>query len=153
MAVKSSELYRFLPMRLEDLDMVYDLETDAYQFPWTKQIIRDCILYNYDSYSVFFGDRIIGYVISKISYPETHILNLTVNSKFRKNGVGTTLIQLIIDDARIRNSRDIILEVRSSNTAAQSLYKKLSFQRIGLRKDYYESKDGREDALVLRLEL
>lgn len=153
MAVKSSELYRFLPMRLEDLDMVYDLETDAYQFPWTKQIIRDCILYNYDSYSVFFGDRIIGYVISKISYPETHILNLTVNSKFRKNGVGTTLIQLIIDDARIRNSRDIILEVRSSNTAAQSLYKKLSFQRIGLRKDYYESKDGREDALVLRLKL
>ena len=153
MAVKSSELYRFLPMRLDDLDMVYDLETDAYQFPWTKQIIRDCILYNYDSYSVFFGDRIIGYVISKISYPETHILNLTVNSKFRKNGVGTTLIQLIIDDARIRNSRDIILEVRSSNTAAQSLYKKLSFQRIGLRKDYYESKDGREDALVLRLKL
>ena len=54
MAVKSSELYRFLPMRIEDLDMVYDLETDAYQFPWTKQIIRDCILYNYDSYSVFF---------------------------------------------------------------------------------------------------
>lgn len=153
MAVKSSELYRFLPMRLEDLDMVYGLEEQAYQFPWTKQIIRDCIIYNYDSYSVFFGDEIIGYIISKVSYPETHILNLTVNSKFRNNGVGTALIQLIIDDARIRNSKDIILEVRSSNTVAQSLYKKLSFETIGLRKDYYECQEGREDALVLRLVL
>tara|TARA_Y100001958_G_C21183821_1_gene513252 strand:+ start:802 stop:1263 length:462 start_codon:yes stop_codon:yes gene_type:complete len=153
MAVKSSELYRFLPMRIDDLDMVYNLEADAYQFPWTKEIIRDCILYNYDSYSVFFGDKIVGYIISKISYPETHILNLTVNSKFRNNGVGTSLIQLIIDDARIRNSKDVILEVRSSNVSAQSLYKKLSFEMIGLRKDYYESKEGREDALVLKLEL
>ena len=153
MAVKSSELYRFLPMRLEDLNMVYELEADAYQFPWTKQIIRDCILYNYDSYSVFFGDKIIGYVISKISYPETHILNLTVNAKFRKNGIGTTLIQLIINDARIRNSKDIILEVRSSNTEAQSLYKKLSFKTIGLRKGYYECIEGREDAFVLKLGL
>tara|TARA_B100000035_G_scaffold297200_1_gene289748 strand:- start:3077 stop:3538 length:462 start_codon:yes stop_codon:yes gene_type:complete len=153
MAVKSSELYSFLPMRLEDLNMVHELETDAYQFPWTKQILRDCILYNYDSYSVFFGDRIIGYIIAKISYPETHILNLTVDSKFRNNGVGTTLIQFIINDARIRNSKDIILEVRTSNISAQSLYKKLSFKMIGLRKDYYECSQGREDALVLKLEL
>ena len=153
MAVRSSELYRFLPMRIDDLDMVYNLEADAYQFPWTKEIIRDCILYNYDSYSVFFGDKIVGYIISKISYPETHILNLTVDSKFRNNGVGTSLIQLIIDDARIRNSKDIILEVRTSNVSAQLLYKKLSFEMIGLRKDYYESKEGREDALVLKLEL
>ena len=153
MAVKSSELYRFLPMRIDDLNMVYNLEVDSYQFPWTKEIIRDCILYNYDSYTVFFGDKIIGYIISKISYPETHILNLTVNTKFRNNGIGTSLIQFIIDDARIRNSKDIILEVRTSNASAQSLYKKLSFEIIGLRKDYYECKQGREDALVLKLEL
>ncbi len=129
MAVNKSELYRFLPMKIEDLNMIYELEAESYEFPWTKEIIRDCILYNYDSYSVFFGDKIIGYVISKISYPETHILNLTVKSKFRNNGIGTSLIQLIINDARIRNSKDIILEVRSSNDAAQSLYEKLCFKK------------------------
>ena len=153
MSVKKSELYRYLPMRVEDLDMVHHLETNSYQYPWTKEIIRDCILYNYDSYSVFFENTLVGYVISKISYPETHILNLTVDKTFRNNGIGKSLINLIINDARIRNSQDIILEVRSSNMVAQYLYEKLSFKKIGIRKDYYESENGREDAFVLRLEL
>ena len=153
MAVKSSELYRFIPMRVKDLDMIYELEIKSYDFPWTKGILRDCILYNYDSYSVFFGDVLVGYIISKISYPETHILNLTVSSQFRHNGIGGSLVQLIINDARIRNSQDIILEVRSSNKIAQSLYKKLLFKQIGVRKDYYDCNEGREDAYVLKLEL
>ena len=153
MAVRSSELYRFIPMRLNDLDKIYELEVKSYDFPWTKEILRDCILYNYDSYSVFFGDMLAGYIISKISYPETHILNLTVSSEFRNNGIGSSLIQLIINDARIRNSQDIILEVRSSNTIAQSLYKKLLFKQIGIRRDYYDCHVGREDAYVLKLEL
>ncbi len=140
-------------MRVEDLDMVYLLETNSYQYPWTKEILRDCILYNYDSYSVFFEKSLVGYIISKISYPETHILNLTVEKTFRNNGIGESLIKLIINDARIRNSQDIILEVRSSNIVAQYLYEKLSFKKIGIRKDYYESDNGREDAFVLRLEL
>ena len=133
--------------------MIYDLEIKSYDFPWTNEILRDCILYNYDSYSVFFGDEIVGYIISKISYPETHILNLTVNSQFRNNGIGGSLVQLIINDARIRNSQDIILEVRSSNKIAQSLYKKLLFKQIGVRKDYYDCNEGKEDAYVLKLEL
>ena len=153
MAVKSSELYRFIPMRLKDLDVIYELEIKSYDVPWTKGILRDCILYNYDSYSVFFGDMLAGYIISKISYPETHILNLTVSSQFRNNGIGGSLVQFIINDARIRNSQDIILEVRSSNKIAQSLYKKLSFKKIGVRKDYYDCHEGREDAYVLKLEL
>ena len=153
MAVKSSELYRFIPMRVKDLDMIYELEIKSYDFPWTKEILRDCILYNYDSYSVFFGDEIVGYIISKISYPETHILNLTVSSQFRNNGIGRSLVNLIIDYARLRNSEDILLEVRESNLEAQSLYKKLQFKKIGIREGYYKCSDGREDALVFRLKL
>ena len=45
MAVRSSELYRFIPMRLNDLDKIYELEVKSYDFPWTKEILRDCILY------------------------------------------------------------------------------------------------------------
>ena len=60
MSVNKSELYNFVPMTIEDLDGVYSLEVESYQFPWTKEILRDCILYNYDSYSVFFGDKLVG---------------------------------------------------------------------------------------------
>jgi len=153
MSVRKSDLYNFLPMDINYLTKVYELELESYDFPWTKEILRDCILYKYDSFVVVLNDNLIGYIISKITYPETHILNLTVKKNFRKKGIGKALIELIISDARLRNSENIILEVRANNTDAQSLYKKLNFEVIGTRKDYYESKNGREDAYVLNLNL
>jgi ribosomal-protein-alanine N-acetyltransferase len=153
MSARKSDLYNFLPMDINNLTKVYELELESYDFPWTKEILRDCILYKYDSFVVVLNDNLVGYIISKITYPETHILNLTVKKNFRKKGIGKALIELIISDARLRNSENIILEVRANNTDAQSLYKKLNFEIIGTRKDYYESKNDREDAYVLNLNL
>ncbi len=153
MSVKKSELFTYHPMHIDDLEYIYKLELESYSFPWTKEILRDCILYKYDSYSVFIDDTLVGYIISKISFPETHILNLTVDINYRNNGIGQALIELTINDARIRNSQDIILEVRSKNLNAQALYSKLGFEKIGIRKGYYDSENGREDAFVLRLKL
>ena len=153
MSVKKSELFTYHPMHISDLEHIYKLELESYSFPWTKEILRDCILYKYDSYSVFIDDTLVGYIISKISFPETHILNLTVDINYRNNGIGQALIDLTINDARIRNSQDIILEVRLSNFIAQALYSKLGFEKIGIRKGYYDSENGREDAFVLRLKL
>jgi ribosomal-protein-alanine N-acetyltransferase len=140
-------------MSIKDLNKIYDLELESYSFPWTKEILRDCILYKYDSFTVFFNENLVGYVIAKITYPETHILNLTVKKTFRKKGIGKALIELIASESRLRNSENIILEVRVDNIKAQSLYKKLNFEIIGTRKDYYESVNGREDAYVLKLDL
>ena len=153
MSARKSDLYNFLPMDINYLTKVYELELESYDFPWTKEILRDCILYKYDSFVVVLNDNLVGYIISKIAYPETHILNLTVKKNFRKKGIGKALIELIISDARLRNSENIILDVRANNTDAQSLYKKLNFEVIGTRKDYYESKNDREDAYVLNLNL
>ena len=153
MSVRKSDLYNFIPMSIKDLNNIYDLEIESYEFPWTKEILRDCILYKYDSFAVFFNNNLVGYIIAKITYPETHILNLTVKKNFRKKGIGKSLIELIISEARLRNSENIILEVRVGNIEAQSLYKKLNFQIIGTRKNYYESENDREDAYVLKLDL
>ena len=153
MSARSVDLYNITPMTINDLDEVYELELASYSFPWTKEILRDCILYNYNSLSVFFNNELIGYIISKITYPETHILNLTVNTAFRRKGIGQSLINLVINDAKLRKSEDIILEVRASNHEAQALYHKLKFKSIGIRRGYYESENGREDAYVLKLSL
>lgn len=151
MSARKSDIYNIIPMTINDLDEVYKLELASYSFPWTKEILRDCIMYNYDSFSVFFDNKLVGYVISKISYPETHILNLTVNESFRRKGIGESLINIVINDAKIRKSEDIILEVRANNFEAQSLYHKLNFKTIGIRHGYYEADNGREDAYVLKL--
>jgi ribosomal-protein-alanine N-acetyltransferase len=43
--------------------------------------------------------------------------------------------------------------VRPSNLAAIRLYQRLGFEQIGIRRGYYQAPDGREDAIVLKLEL
>ena len=153
MSVRKSDLYNITPMSIDDLVNVYNLEVQSYDFPWTKEILRDCILYKYDAFTIYFNNLLVGYIIAKISVPETHILNLTINENFRKKGLGKSLIQLIINDSRIRGAEDIILEVRVNNINAIALYEKLDFKKVGKRKNYYESKEGREDAYVLQLKL
>ena len=69
MSVRKSDLYNFLPMSIKDLNKIYDLELESYDFPWTKEILRDCILYKYDSFVVFFNKNLVGYIIAKITYP------------------------------------------------------------------------------------
>ena len=153
MSVRKSDLYNIIPMSIDDLNNVYDLEVESYDFPWTKEILRDCILYKYDAFTIYFNNILVGYIIAKIAFPETHILNLTISKNFRKKGLGTSLIKLIINDSMIRGTEDIILEVRVNNHDAISLYQKLDFKKVGVRKDYYESEEGREDAYVLKLKL
>ena len=153
MSVRESDLYNIVPMTIDHLSDVFNLEVKSYDYPWTKEILRDCILYQYDAFTIYFNSILAGYIISKISRPETHILNLTISSDFRKNGLGKSLIQLIINDSVIRGVEDIILEVRVNNSNAISLYESLGFKKVGTRKNYYESKEGREDAYVLKLKL
>ena len=153
MSVRKSDLYNIIPMSIDDLSNVHSLEIESYDFPWTKEILRDCILYKYDAFTIYFNNILVGYIIAKIAFPETHILNLTISKSFRKKGLGTSLIKLIINDSMIRGTEDIILEVRVNNHDAISLYQKLDFKKVGVRKDYYESEEGREDAYVLKLKL
>ena len=59
----------------------------------------------------------------------------------------------VLGHARDRGIRDAFLEVRRSNKTAIALYHSLGFECIGQRRGYYQAQEGREDALVYRLEL
>jgi len=90
-------------------------------------------------------DKIVGYIgIEKIA-DETHIINMAVDPDYRKQGIGTKLIEAILNDKDV-----FFLEVRVSNVAAQRLYKKFSFDVVGTRKKYYQ--DNNEDAYIMRRE-
>ena len=63
------------------------------------------------------------------------------------------LVEYAIRHARNRNAQSIFLEVRPSNEAAVMLYDSMGFNEIGIRNGYYPAQSGREDALVMALEL
>jgi len=79
---------------------------------------------------------------------ELHILNIAVHPAHRHTGIGTRLIEEIIDEAKAKHAQVITLEVRRANLSARSLYRKFNFQERRLRKNYYAPG---EDAIVMEL--
>ena len=96
------------------------------------------------------GDRVAGYVGSQTVLDESDMMNVAVHPDYRKQGIATALIVGLVEELSKRGSRCLTLEVRASNENAISLYKKLDFQEVGRRKNYY--RNPREDALILRKE-
>lgn len=78
---------------------------------------------------------------------EAHIINIAVRQSCRRKGIGELLLIALIDLAGELDAPLIILEVRASNIAARSLYRKYGFSEIGLRRGYYS--DNKEDGVVM----
>ncbi|HEY0729217.1 MAG TPA: GNAT family N-acetyltransferase, partial [Pyrinomonadaceae bacterium] len=70
---------------------------------------------------------------------------------YRRRGYGALLLGRVLDEARRKHATTAFLEVRSGNSAAQSLYQKCGFKPIARRANYYS--DPPEDAVVMSLDL
>lgn len=91
--------------------------------------------------------QVAGYVVARVTAGELHINNVGVRDEYRRRGIGSTLLNRLLDEARQRGVKAAFLEVRSGNTAAQGLYEKCGFKAIARRANYYS--DPREDAVVM----
>lgn len=142
--------YRFRPMESGDVDAVVALEHSVYPFPWGEQIFRDCLRVGYDCWVVDTGPGVAGYGVMSMGAGECHILNLCVAPTLRRHGTGRALLLMLLRRARHAGMLHAFLEVRPSNDAAIALYESMGFERIGLRRGYYQAAGGREDAIVYR---
>jgi ribosomal-protein-alanine N-acetyltransferase len=141
------------PMREADLPAVMAIEQRAYAFPWTQGVFRDCLLANHPSWVLVEGGHIIGYAVLSVAADEAHVLNLCTAPEMQGRGHGRRLLRALLQLARGRGAHRVFLEVRPSNAAAIALYHDEGFNEIGRRPRYYPARDGREDALVMALEL
>jgi ribosomal-protein-alanine N-acetyltransferase len=137
----------------EHLPAVLEIETLSFPNPWTVmtfvgEIVNPpislpwVIVYAPD-------ERVIGYIILWHILDEVQINNFAIHPDFRRKGVGECVLSHILETVKKTGARDVFLEVRPSNTAACSLYEKLGFKVLGVRKDYYRSPE--EDALIMGL--
>ncbi|MDO1528270.1 ribosomal protein S18-alanine N-acetyltransferase [Fulvimonas sp. R45] len=140
-------------MRREDLPAVAALETASYEFPWTQGIFADCLRARHPCWVLCVDGAVAGYGVLSVGAGEAHVLNVCVGPDWRGRGLGRHLLRRLLDVARWNGARQVFLEVRPSNPVAQALYRSLGFHEIGRRPRYYPAKDGREDAIVMTLEL
>lgn len=154
MAAEAGKFYPVL-RRLDgdDLDRIMEIELAAYPYPWTRGIFSDCIRVGYDCWGLQGDEKLIAYFIQTQAAGECHLLNLCVDPAFQRLGFGGVLLAHSIRLARAQRCTSMFLEVRPSNPAGFRLYEKNGFAVVGERKDYYSSENGRENAIVMRLNL
>ena len=140
-------------MRDADIGTVMAIETRAYPFPWTDGIFRDCINACYPSWLLMQEDAVIGYGVISIAAREAHILNICNDPDAQSHGHGRRLLRALVRIARAQNAERVFLEVRPSNPRAIALYFDEGFNEIGRRPRYYPAHTGREDAIVMAMEL
>jgi len=141
------------PMRPEDLDEVLAIERASFSMPWS----RGAFLYEIQQNRVARcrvmreAGRIIGYLCVWEIADEVHITNVAVHPHRRRQGIARALLGGVLSEARARDLRLIVLEVRPSNHEAIGLYESFGFRVTGRRRGYYY--DTGEDALVMEARL
>ena len=139
----------FAPMYVKHVAFIGAMERRNYEIPWSDGIFRDCVKAGYICRLVMLEEDVIGYGVMQIGADEAHILNLCIDETSQGQGFARVLLEHLIGEARRRRANIVFLEVRPSNPRAVNLYQMNGFNEIGLRKDYYDSKTGREDAIVM----
>lgn len=136
-------------MTVDDVNDVLFIEQHQNPNPWTRQIFIDCLNVRYPSYVLCDTNQdIVGFLMTSLMVDELHLLNIAISPSYRRQGLGSRLIDFLKNKAESYNAKQIILEVRESNTAAIQLYQLHQFKQIGIRKDYYKTSTGREHAVV-----
>jgi len=142
-------------MRESDLAEVRTIETLSFSNPWSENTFRGEIQNTSVSFPAVVvekpGDRVVGYIIYWHIREDVQVNNVAVHPDYRGRGIGEALMRHVIEKVRANGATFMILEVRSSNAAAIALYKKLAFEVLGTRNNYYTNPD--EDALLMGLVL
>ena len=152
-AVIQETLLNFRPMIESDMDAIMAIENTAYEFPWTRVIFQDCLRVGYSCWVMEEDEDILAYGVMSIAVGECHILNLCVHKKFQNNGYGRIMMEHLLEQAHRHNAEVAFLEVRPSNDGAIFLYTQSGFNEVGIRRNYYPSSCGREDAIIMAYDL
>lgn len=128
----------------QEIEPVYNLEFDDF---WKPQNLKS-ELQNVSSKYIVAKENgeIVGFAGIWYSVDDAHITNIVVRKSYRSKGIGSLLLEKLIELAKPKTS--LTLEVNTKNEIAQKLYLKYGFKNLGIRKKYY---DGIEDAYIMTL--
>ena len=126
------------------------IERQAALSPWSlSQFVEGSLKESQSSFVLDNGDGLLGFAIVQWLLDEATLMNIAVHPSQQGKGFGGLLLNAVLEDLRRRGQRRCLLEVRVGNNAAISLYRRHGFVEDGLRKGYYSSASGKEDALLM----
>jgi ribosomal-protein-alanine N-acetyltransferase len=153
--IEDQDRYFIRRMKEDDLAAVRTIETLSFSNPWSDNTFRGEIQNAPVSFPLVVvrrpGEEVVAYIIYWQIRDDVQVNNVAVHPDCRGLGLGEAVMRFAIAKVRAAGAEFMTLEVRQSNTPALALYKKLGFEILGTRKNYYTKPD--EDAYVLGLVL
>ncbi|MDX2464711.1 MAG: ribosomal protein S18-alanine N-acetyltransferase [Porticoccus sp.] len=138
-------------MDMSDVSPVSHIEQQVTPHPWRESEFLDsyakhrCLVLDVDN-------SVIGYAIYQIVAGEAEILNIAIAPACQGKGYGRQLLEYMVELVSKQAER-FFLEVRVSNSSAIQLYESVGFVEVCLRRNYYQTADGPEDAILMAMEL
>jgi [ribosomal protein S18]-alanine N-acetyltransferase len=139
-----------------DLPAIAAIERRVFSDPWSERAFRDVLSHSLmyfacireEAHDEHAPARVLGYVVAWFAGGQGEIANLAVDESARGKGLGGTLLDAALEEARRHGTDEVFLEVRSSNARARELYDSRGFAEVGRRRRYYRRPI--EDAIILR---
>lgn len=136
------------PAQLRDVYSIQSIDRSVFPKSWTQQFTVEQITRRKGAHIVAErAHRVVGHGGVAFLADDAHVTSIAVDPQHHRLGVGTTLMQELIELSAARVSGAITLEVRVSNESAIALYERLGFESAGVRPNYYA--DTKEDAVIM----
>lgn len=134
-----------------DLSLIKDILIDDFDDFWTYDVLQEELNNPNSEYFVAkLENNILGFAGIWKAVDDVHITDIVVKKSNRQTGIGSKLLEKLIQTAKSQNFNSITLEVNEHNQPAINLYLKYGFKNVGFRKKYYGNKDN---AIIMTKEL
>ena len=144
--------FKISKMSIEDLKSIKNILDSDFDNFWSFDVLEEELECK-NSYVIVAKNsenNIVGFAGLKVILDEADIMNIVVKKTFRHNGIGSILLENLISYSKNLNLKNITLEVNENNLSAIHLYDKFSFDKLGIRKKYY---NGESDAIIMSKKL
>ncbi len=136
-----------------DVPAVHEIDLLAFSLPWPERSFYFEVTSNPAArcWVAEAEGRVVGMIVVWMIVDEAHIATIATHPDFRRQGIGDELMTHALVSALSEGAVKSLLEVRASNEAAQTLYRRFGYVEDGRRPRYY--KDNHEDAILMSLDL
>ncbi|PLR41136.1 ribosomal-protein-alanine N-acetyltransferase [Chimaeribacter californicus] len=135
----------------DDHPRAMQIERASHAFPWSDATFAGNQGERYLNLKIEAGGQMAGFAITQIVLDEATLFNIAIDPVFQRRGLGRELLEALIAQLEARGILTLWLEVRASNAGAIALYEQLGFNEVSLRRNYYPTATGREDAVIMAL--
>lgn len=136
-----------------DMADIVRIENESFEFPWSEEEFIRCLRQRNCIGMVGVlsngpNDKVVGYMIYELHKSRLNLLNLAVDKKHRRLGIGECMIEKLQLKLHPQRRSRLLLEVRETNLAAQLFFRSQGLRAISVLHDYYN--DSPEDAYVMQ---